>query len=668
MIKNDDMSLEDATVSGMDFSDAGTAEESAAPDAAPAGEPKPANYNEDDIKTLDWKEHIRRRPGMYIGKLGDGSNYDDGIYVLIKEVLDNAIDEYMMGFGKQINVDVADGTVTVRDFGRGVPLGKLVDVSSRMNTGGKYDSKAFKKSVGLNGVGIKAVNALSTEFFICSVRDGQMKSVLYRCGDIIEESDIEPTDEPNGTLVRFTPDATIFRDYQYRDDFIIPLLKNYTFLNTGLAIFFNGKRYISRNGLLDLLKDAMTSDPLYPPIHLKGDDIEVAITHANQRGEEYYSFVNGQHTTQGGTHLTAFKEAVSRTIKEYFKKDFDYSDIRNGMIAAVSIKVEEPVFESQTKTKLGSRDIGPDGPTVAKFVGDFIKTELDNYLHRNTDIAEVILKKVQESERDRKAMAGITKLAREKQKKANLHNKKLLDCRVHLNDLRGDEEKKLASSIFITEGDSAAGSITKIRNVETQAVFSLRGKPKNSYGVPAKILYENEEFNLLQAALNIEEGIDGLRYNKVIIATDADVDGMHIRLLLLTFFLQFFPDMIKKGHLYVLQTPLFRVRNHKTTKRGSRGSSAAGDDTYYCYTDEERVEAIARLGDNAEITRFKGLGEISPEEFRGFIGPDMRLDRVTLRKEDAVAELLEFYMGKNTMERQNFIIENLVVEDDSEIS
>ena len=668
MIKNDDMSLEDATVSGMDFSDAGTAEESAAPDAAPAGEPKPANYSEDDIKTLDWKEHIRRRPGMYIGKLGDGSNYDDGIYVLIKEVLDNAIDEYMMGFGKQINVDVADGTVTVRDFGRGVPLGKLVDVSSRMNTGGKYDSKAFKKSVGLNGVGIKAVNALSTEFFICSVRDGQMKSVLYRCGDIIEESDIEPTDEPNGTLVRFTPDATIFRDYQYRDDFIIPLLKNYTFLNTGLAIIFNVKRYISRNGLLDLLKDAMTSDPLYPPIHLKGDDIEVAITHANQRGEEYYSFVNGQHTTQGGTHLTAFKEAVSRTIKEYFKKDFDYSDIRNGMIAAVSIKVEEPVFESQTKTKLGSRDIGPDGPTVAKFVGDFIKTELDNYLHRNTDIAEVILKKVQESERDRKAMAGITKLAREKQKKANLHNKKLLDCRVHLNDLRGDEEKKLASSIFITEGDSAAGSITKIRNVETQAVFSLRGKPKNSYGVPAKILYENEEFNLLQAALNIEEGIDGLRYNKVIIATDADVDGMHIRLLLLTFFLQFFPDMIKKGHLYVLQTPLFRVRNHKTTKRGSRGSSATGDDTYYCYTDEERVEAIARLGDNAEITRFKGLGEISPEEFRGFIGPDMRLDRVTLRKEDAVAELLEFYMGKNTMERQNFIIENLVVEDDSEIS
>ena len=622
------------------------------------------DYSEDDIKTLDWKEHIRRRPGMYIGKLGDGSNYDDGIYVLIKEVLDNAIDEYMMGFGKQITVDVVDGTVTVRDFGRGVPLGKLVDVSSKMNTGGKYDSKAFKKSVGLNGVGIKAVNALSTEFFICSVRDGQMKSVLYRCGDLVEESDILPTDEPNGTLVRFTPDSSIFRDYRYSDDFIIPLIKNYTFLNTGLAMVFNGKRYISRNGLLDLLRDAMTSEPLYPPIHLKGDDIEVAITHANQRGEEYYSFVNGQHTTQGGTHLTAFKEAVSRTMKEYFKRDFDYSDIRNGMIAAVSIKVEEPVFESQTKTKLGSRDMGPEGPTVAKFVGDFIKTELDNYLHRNTDIADIILKKVQESERDRKAMAGITKLAREKQKKANLHNKKLLDCRIHLNDQRGNEEKKLASSIFITEGDSAAGSITKIRDVETQAVFSLRGKPKNSYGVPAKILYENDEFNLLQAALNIEEGIDGLRYNKVIIATDADVVGMHIRLLLLTFFLQFFPDMIKKGHLYVLQTPLFRVRNHKTSKRGARNASSPADDTYYCYSDEERLAAIAKLGDNAEITRFKGLGEISPEEFRGFIGPDMRLDRVTLRKEDAVAELLEFYMGKNTMERQNFIIDNLVVEED----
>ncbi|WP_301185810.1 toprim domain-containing protein [uncultured Muribaculum sp.] len=627
-------------------------------------------YSEDDIKTLDWKEHIRRRPGMYIGKLGDGSNFDDGIYVLIKEVLDNAIDEYMMGFGKQIMVNVIDGCVTVRDFGRGIPLGKVVDASSKMNTGGKYDSKAFKKSVGLNGVGIKAVNALSTEFYIQSIRDGQSKSVLYRCGNIVEESPIEPTEEPNGTLVRFIPDASIFRDYHYKDEFIVPLLKNYTFLNTGLAIVFNGKRYVSRNGLLDLLRDNMTTEPLYPPIHLKGEDIEIALTHANQHGEEYYTFVNGQHTTQGGTHLTAFKESVSRTIKDYFDRNFEYSDIRNGMIAAVSIKVEEPVFESQTKTKLGSRDMGPEGPTVAKFVGDFVKNELDNYLHRNLDIAGVILKKVQESERDRKAMAGVTKLAREKAKKVNLHNKKLLDCRVHLNDVKGDEEKKLASSIFITEGDSAAGSITKIRNVETQAVFSLRGKPKNSYGVPAKILYENDEFNLLQAALNIEEGIDGLRYNNVIIATDADVDGMHIRLLLLTFFLQFFPDMIKKGHLYVLQTPLFRVRNRKLTKRGGggRSSAAANEETYYCYSDEERIAAINKLGDNAEITRFKGLGEISPDEFRGFIGADMRVDRVSLRKEDTVAELLEFYMGKNTMERQNFIIENLVIEDDSQIS
>ncbi len=626
-------------------------------------------YNEDDIKTLDWKEHIRRRPGMYIGKLGDGSNYDDGIYVLIKEVLDNAIDEHMMGFGKQIIVDVVDGCVTVRDFGRGVPLGKVVDVSSKMNTGGKYDSKAFKKSVGLNGVGIKAVNALSTEFLIRSVRDGMSKSALFRCGELVEESDIEPTDEQNGTMVKFTPDNTIFRDYHYENDFIVPMLKNYTFLNVGLAMVFNGKRYVSRNGLIDLLSTNMTSEPLYAPIHLEGDDIEIALTHANQRGEEYYTFVNGQHTTQGGTHLTAFKEAVSRTMKDYFDKNFDYSDIRNGMIAAVSIKVEEPVFESQTKTRLGSRDMGPDGPTVAKFIGDFVKKELDNYLHRNLDVAGVILKKIQESERERKAMAGVTKLAREKAKKVNLHNKKLLDCRVHLNDAKGDEEKKLASSIFITEGDSAAGSITKIRNVETQAVFSLRGKPKNSYGVPAKILYENDEFNLLQAALNIEEGIDGLRYNNVIIATDADVDGMHIRLLLLTFFLQFFPDMIKKGHLYVLQTPLFRVRNRKTTKRGgARTSSSANDETYYCYTDEERIAAINKLGENAEITRFKGLGEISPDEFRGFIGPDMRVDRVSLRKEDAVAELLEFYMGKNSMERQNFIIENLVVEDDSQIS
>lgn len=626
-------------------------------------------YTEDDIITLDPKEHIRRRPGMYIGKLGDGSNSDDGIYVLLKEVLDNSIDEYMMGYGKQILVTVTDTTVTVRDHGRGIPLGKLVDASSKMNTGAKYDSAAFKKSVGLNGVGIKAVNALSTSFIITSHRDGKMKRIVYAQGDIVEETDILDTDEPDGTLVQFTPDNTIFRDYHYRDEYVIPLIKNYTFLNTGLALIFNGKRYISRHGLLDLLQDVMTKEPLYPIIHLTGDDIEIAITHAPQYGEEYYSFVNGQHTTQGGTHLAAFKESVSRTIKEYYGKNFEPSDVRNGMVAAVAIKVEEPVFESQTKTKLGSRDIGPEGPTVAKFVGDFVKKELDNYLHRNLDVAEVLLKKIQESERDRKAMAGLTKQAREKAKKINLHNKKLFDCRIHLNDSRGDEEKMRESSIFITEGDSAAGSITKIRDVATQAVFSLRGKPLNTFGLTQQIIYKNEEFNLLQAALNLEDGIEGLRYNKVIIATDADVDGMHIRLLLLTFFLQFYPDLIKKGHVYVLQTPLFRVRNKKTARRSGKASrQVAQDDTYYCYTDEERISAINRLGTNAEITRFKGLGEISPEEFRGFIGPDMRLDRVTLRKEDQVGELLEFYMGKNTMDRQNFIIENLVVEDDSQIS
>ncbi|MCM1164146.1 MAG: toprim domain-containing protein [Muribaculaceae bacterium] len=626
-----------------------------------------AIYDESSITTLDWKEHIRRRPGMYIGDVGDGSKFDDGIYVLIKEVMDNAIDEFVMGYGRVITVEVSDTWVEVRDNGRGIPLGKLVEASSRMNTGGKYDSKAFKKSVGLNGVGIKAVNALSTAFYIRSVRDGQSKSVNYSCGEIISESPIEPTDEPNGTLVRFTPDAGIFKGYSFRLEFIIPMVKNYTYLNTGLTIILNGKKYVSKGGLLDLLRDNITTDTLYEPIHLLGEDIEVAITHTNQRGEEYYSFVNGANTVHGGTHLAAFKEAVARTFKEYFKKDFDPSDVRGGIIAAISVKVEEPVFDSQAKTKLTSREMGPDGPSVQKFVGDFIKTELDNYLHRNTDIADIILKKVQENERDRKAMSAVTKAAREKAKKVNLHNKKLLDCRVHLNDPKGDEEKKRASSIFITEGDSAAGSITKIRNVETQAVFSLRGKPKNSYGVPAKILYENEEFNLLQAALNIEEGIDGLRYNNVIIATDADVDGMHIRLLLLTFFLQFFPDMVKKGHVYVLQTPLFRVRNAKTVRKGARAKSSENTETYYCYTDEERIEAIKKLGDNAEITRFKGLGEISPDEFRGFIGPDMRADRVSLRKEDGVDELLEFYMGKNTMDRQVFIINNLVVEDDSHL-
>lgn len=630
---------------------------------------KPANYSGDDIKTLDWREHIRLRPGMYIGKLGDGSQNDDGIYVLVKEVLDNAIDEFMMGFGKQIDVTVTETTVTVRDYGRGIPLDKVIDVSSKMNTGAKYDSKAFKKSVGLNGVGIKAVNALSTDFTITSARDGQARTIEYSCGNIISDGGIVDSDEPNGTRVCFTPDNTIFRDYRYHEEYIVQLVKNYTFLNTGLSIYLNGKRYYSRNGLLDLLKENLTTEPLYPIIHLKGDDIEAVITHTKQFGEEYYSFVNGQHTTQGGTHLTAFRESVSRTIKEYFGKNFEYSDIRGGMVAAISIKVEEPVFESQTKTKLGSRDMGPNGPTVAKFIGDFIKKELDNYLHIDLTTADILLKKIQENERERKAMAGVTKAVREKAKKFAIHNKKLLDCRTHLSDVKGDEDKKLASSIFITEGDSAAGSITKIRDVDTQAVFSLRGKPLNTYGMPLVDVYKNDEFALLRAALNIEESIDDLRYNKVIIATDADVDGMHIRLLLLTYFLQFFPDLIKKGHVYVLQTPLFRVRNGKTTRRiGKKGGKGATDETYYCYNDEERFAAIEKLGANAEITRFKGLGEISPEEFREFIGPNIRLDRVTLRKEDAVGELLEFYMGKNTVERQNFIIDNLVVEDDSEIS
>ena len=627
-----------------------------------------AEYSEDDIQTLDWKEHIQRRPGMYIGKLGDGTNSDDGIYVLLKEVLDNSIDEYMMGFGKVIAVDVDAVSATVRDYGRGIPLGKLIDVSSKMNTGAKYDSAAFKKSVGLNGVGIKAVNALSTSFEITAFRDGKCKRALYSMGSLIEESEIEDTDEPNGTLVRFTPSSDIFKGYAFREEFIIPLLKNYTFLNTGLAINFNGTRCLSRHGLLDLLKENMTQTPLYPIIHLKGQDIEVAITHVNQYGEEYYSFVNGQHTTQGGTHLSAFKEAVSRTIKDYFNRNFEYSDIRNGMVAAVAVKVEEPVFESQTKTRLGSREMSPDGVTIAKYIGDFIRKELDNYLHRNLEVADIVLKKVQESERDRKAMAGVAKKARETAKKVSLYNRKLNDCRVHLNDTRGNDEKKEASSIFITEGDSAGGSIEKVRNVETQAVFKLRGKPLNTYGATKKELYTNEEFSLLQAALNIEDGIEGLRYNKVIIATDADVDGMHIRLLMITFFLQYFPDLIKKGHVYVLQTPLFRVRNKKTAKRTAKAKKGDNpDDTVYCYTDEERVEAIRRFGDNSEITRFKGLGEISPEEFRGFIGPDMRIDRVSLRKEDGVAEVLEFYMGKNTMERQNFIIDNLVIEDETEI-
>lgn len=606
------------------------------------------DYNDEDIKTLDWMEHIRRRPGMYIGKLGDGSYADDGIYVLLKEVLDNSIDEYMMGYGKTIEVTVEEGTVSVRDYGRGVPLRKVVDVSSKMNTGAKYDSKAFKKSVGLNGVGIKAVNALSSYFLIASYRDGECKRVEYSKAIITEDAPITPTDEPNGTLVYFVPDKTIFKDYTYKDEYIESLLKNYVFLNAGLTILFNGKRFYSRNGLVDLLNENMTADPLYPIIHLKGDDIEVVITHSNQYGEEYYSFVNGQHTTQGGTHLSAFKESVGRVVKEYYNKNFEYSDIRAGIVAAISIKVEEPVFESQTKTKLGSKDMGPDGPTVAKFIGDFIKNDLDNYLHKHLETSDLLLKKILDSEKERKAIAGVTKLARERAKKANLHNKKLRDCRIHLNDPKGDLVEE--SSIFITEGDSASGSITKSRNPNFQAVFSLRGKPLNSYGLTKKIVYENEEFNLLQAALNIEDGLDGLRYNKVIIATDADVDGMHIRLLLITFFLQFFPDLIKRNHVYILQTPLFRVRNRQKT--------------WYCYSEEERIAAIAAAGKNPEITRFKGLGEISPDEFKHFIGQDMRLDPVTMKKEDLVKDMLEFYMGKNTMERQNFIIENLVVEED----
>ena len=607
-----------------------------------------ASYSDEDIKTLDWMEHIRRRPGMYIGKLGDGNSADDGIYVLLKEVLDNSIDEYMMGFGKTIEVTISEGTVSVRDYGRGIPLGKVVDVSSKMNTGAKYDSKAFKKSVGLNGVGIKAVNALSSYFLITSYRDGECKRVEYSKAIITEESAIQPTEEPNGTLTFFIPDKTIFKDYEYKDEFIEPLLKNYVFLNSGLTILYNGKKFYSRRGLVDLLNENMTTEPLYPIIHLKGEDIEAVITHSNQYGEEYYSFVNGQHTTQGGTHLSAFKEAVGRVIKEYYNKNFEYADIRAGIVAAISIKVEEPVFESQTKTKLGSKDMGPEGPTVSKFINDFMKKELDNYLHKDAETSEILLKKIQDSEKERKAIAGVTKLARERAKKANLHNKKLRDCRIHLNDAKGQNVEE--TSIFITEGDSASGSITKSRDPNYQAVFSLRGKPLNSYGLTKKIVYENEEFNLLQAALNIEDGLDGLRYNKVIIATDADVDGMHIRLLLITFFLQFFPDLIKQKHVYILQTPLFRVRNKQRT--------------IYCYSEEEKQNAIKELGKNPEITRFKGLGEISPDEFRHFIGKDIRLDQVSMKKEDAVKEMLEFYMGKNTMERQGFIIDNLVIEED----
>lgn len=605
-------------------------------------------YDDSNIITLDWQEHIRRRPGMYIGKLGDGNSSDDGIYVLLKEVLDNSIDEYMMGYGKSIEVKIDEGFVSVRDYGRGVPLGKVIDVSSKMNTGAKYDSKAFKKSVGLNGVGIKAVNALSSYFRIQSFREGQTKQIDFCRGVITEDKPLDSSNEPNGTLIEFMPDIHIFPGYAYQDNFVEVLLKNYVFLNSGLSIYFNGKKFFSKNGLVDLLNENITSEPLYPIIHLTGEDIEVAITHGNQYGEEYYSFVNGQHTTQGGTHQTAFRESVTRVIKEYYNKNFEYSDIRMGIIAAVSIKVEEPVFESQTKTKLGSNKMSPDGQTVAKFIGDFLKKELDNFLHKNNETSDILLKKISESEKERKAIAGVTKLARDRQKKSNLHNKKLRDCRFHYNDSKGENLDE--TSLFITEGDSASGSITKSRDVNYQAVFSLRGKPLNTYAMTKKIVYENEEFNLLQAALNIEDGIEELRYNKIIIATDADVDGMHIRLLLMTFFLQFFPELIKKQHVYILQTPLFRVRNKK--------------EVIYCYSEEERVNAIEKLGPNPEITRFKGLGEISPDEFRHFIGKDIKLERVSLRKEDVVKELLEFYMGKNTSERQNFIIDHLVTDVD----
>ncbi len=635
------------------------------------------NYDDDNIKTLTGTEHIRLRPGMYIGRLGDGSLPEDGIYVLLKEVIDNSIDEFKMKAGDRIEINIEDNLrVTVRDYGRGIPQGKMIEAVSVLNTGGKYDSKAFKKSIGLNGVGVKAVNALSTRFEVASFRDGKVRRAAFERGKLVSDT-TEDTQDENGTFIFFEPDADpkLFKDYKFQDDIVENMLRNYTYLNTGLAIMYNGRRILSRHGLEDLLKDRMTNDALYPIVHLKGDDIEIAFTHSNQYGEEYYSFVNGQHTTQGGTHQSAFKEHIAKTIKEFFGK-YEYGDIRTGIVAAIAINVEEPVFESQTKIKLGSTLMAPDGETINKYVGDFIKQQVDNYLHIHSDVAEVIEQKVKESERERKAMAGVTKLARERAKKANLHNRKLRDCRIHFSDVKN--ERKEESCIFITEGDSASGSITKSRDVNTQAVFSLRGKPLNCFGLTKKVVYENEEFNLLQAALDIEEGLDTLRYNKVIVATDADVDGMHIRLLIITFFLQFFPELIKKGHVYVLQTPLFRVRNRRTKiknkkvladedvkKANSQQPKAKSDFlTRYCYSEEERVNAIQELGPDPEITRFKGLGEISPEEFAGFIGPDIRLEQVTLQKNDQVQRLLEYYMGKNTMERQNFIIDNLVIEED----
>ncbi len=604
-------------------------------------------YSEDSIKTLEWQEHIRKRPGMYIGKLGDGSQPDDGIYILIKEVVDNSIDEFMMGNGKRIDIIVDNKTVSIRDFGRGIPQGKLIDVASKMNTGAKYDSKVFKKSVGLNGVGIKAVNALSKSFVIKSIREGITKEAEFAAGLLISDNEYSSNGKANGTFVQFTPDETIFGPYSFQDEYIETMIRNYTYLNTNLVITFNGKEFVSKNGLLDLLNENLSGEPLYPIIHLKGNDIEVAITHGTAYGEDYYTFVNGQHTTQGGTHLTAFRETFVKTIREFYKKDFDPSDIRTSIVAAISVKVEDPVFESQTKTKLGSKDMGPNGPSVKQFIGDFIKEKLDNYLHRNSETAQILLQKILESEKERKAISGIKKIARERAKKASLHNRKLRDCRIHYNSKEARAEE---STLFITEGDSASGSITKSRDVNTQAVFSLRGKPLNTYGLTKKIVYENEEFNLLQAALDIEEDMDNLRYNRIVIATDADVDGMHIRLLLITFFLQFFPELIRQEHLFILQTPLFRVRNKKKT--------------LYCYSPEEKEKAIAELGPNPEITRFKGLGEISPDEFKNFIGPDMRLDPVRLTKDDQIQDLLEFYMGKNTPDRQDFIINNLRIEED----
>ena len=632
--------------------------------------PETVNYDEGNIQTLTGLEHIRLRPGMYIGRLGDGSSAEDGIYVLLKEVFDNSIDEFKMKAGDRIEVNVEDNLrISVRDYGRGIPQGKLIESVSILNTSGKFDSKAFKKSIGLNGVGVKAVNALSSHFEVHSYRDGKVRKAVFECGKLI--SDVtEPSQDENGTYIYFEPDATKFVNYKFHDEIVENMLRNYTYLNIGLTIMYNGRRILSRHGLEDLLKDRMTSDALYPIVHLQGEDIEIAFTHANQYGEEYYSFVNGQHTTQGGTHQSAFKEHIARTIKEFYGK-YEYGDIRTGIVAAIAINVEEPLFESQTKIKLGSLTMSPDGGvSINKYVGDFIKTEVDNYLHIHQDVAEVLENKIKESERDRKAMAGVTKLARERAKKANLHNRKLRDCRIHFSDVKNDRKEE--SCIFITEGDSASGSITKSRDVNTQAVFSLRGKPLNCFGLTKKVVYENEEFNLLQAALDIEESLDTLRYNKVIVATDADVDGMHIRLLIITFFLQFFPELIKKGHVYVLQTPLFRVRNRRTkikNKKTIAEADAKSDKksdfiTRYCYSDEERQKAIEELGPDPEITRFKGLGEISPDEFAGFIGPDMRLEQVTLHKTDQVAKLLEYYMGKNTMERQNFIIDNLVVEED----